>query len=331
MPVDLDEREKKIDELTDQIRGIPIECGMKNSADCLLEPYLKDNTEKNRAFITRMFQKYACRKDYGVLAPLLDAIQFHMYEQEPKYLDFVDSGLAMPPECQEQALAIIEQWRTKECLFILNKNIHKISGTWMRTYALRVLWELRVEFLDAMRQVDENRDLYSLKHLLTFLPNYGFGFKDLYFGEYGQIIELSPTVPIDDKSRIIPSVRNVLESIWKFHRNGIESVTSEYHPSNKDPNNPHIDVTVTFKPGYLYQNAAAMTFDGEDQECLSELRLMLLLWYKLNGMLPVWIVPDKDLQYVTKDPAPEGSSVEYTYGFYTISGRREPDTSSETY
>lgn len=331
MAVDLDEREKKIEEIADQIRGIPIESGMKNNADYLLEPYLKDNTEENQAFITRMFQKYVCRKDYGVIAPLLDAIQFHMVDQEPKYLDFVDSGLAMPPECQEQALAIIEQWRSRECLFILNKNIHKITGTWMRTYALRVLWELRVEFVRWFFDRDHwQGEPYDLGNLIQCIPDYGFGFKTLVMDKFGNTVskDMSRCLP---GGIAVPSVSEILESIWKFHRDGIESIVSEYHPSNKDPNTPHIDVTVTFKPGYLYQNAASMSFDGDDQGNLTELRLMLLLWFKLNGMLPIWNDREEDPQFVTRDSVPEGDPVEYVYRFCTMDGKQEPSTRFDTY
>lgn len=331
MPVDLDEREKKIEELADKIRWTPIECGMENYADRLLKPYLTDNTEENQAFITRMFQKYACRKDYGILALILDAIQFFMDDQEPKYLGFVDDGLAMSPECQEQALAIIEQWRTRECLFILNKNLHKITGTLMRSYALRVLWELRVEFVrwffDRDRWWGEPHDIGNL---IQGIPDYGFGFKTLVMDKLGNTVskDLARHMP---EGFVVPSVSEILESIWKFHRTGIEKVVSEYHPSNKDPNTPHIDVTVTFKPGYLYQNAAAMSFDGDDQGNLTELRLMLLLWFKLNGMLPIWNDREEDPQFVTRDSVPEGDPVEYVYRFCTIDGKQEPSTRFETY
>jgi len=78
-------------------------------------------------------------------------------------------------------------------------------------------------------------------------------------------------------------------------------------------------------------DAAAMSFDGDDQGNPTELRLMLLLWFKLNGMLPIWNDREEDPQFVTRDSVPEGSPVEYTYGFYTINGRRDPRTPSETY
>jgi len=55
------------------------------------------------------------------------------------------------------------------------------------------------------------------------------------------------------------------------------------------------------------------------------------MWFKLNGMLPIWNDREEDPQFVTKDSVPEGDPVEYVYRFCTIDGKREPSTRFETY
>ena len=327
--------EQDLREVYDILKGVTnIEYGMHNPATTVLKPYLKDSGASNQWFIKSLYDFCKKQNDLKAVEALVYAVSFHMNTQVLSYLHMIDDAMTLDTGCQEAALAVIEGWRTKECLFILNKHLHRIGGsvgTVMRDYALKVLWELRGEFWNQLHK-KEGKDL-CLTDLVKNIPEYGFGLLSMAVDEHNRVFDLSGASSCPEGAFFkIPSVSDCLESIWKFHRDGIERIVSEYVTETRNPTTPYMNISVTFRDGYLYQNSAEMSFNGATQYSLTELKLMILLWFKLNGMLPIWdnVYPGANQWYLTREPAPENSDVKYVYAIITKDGYRSSNP-GETY
>ncbi|MEY8684829.1 hypothetical protein AB9N12_01365 [Bacteroides sp. AN502(2024)] len=128
------------------LKHTDFEDGVENDIIKEVESYIRTNKFVTYLWLHTIYSNN--QKDVDVLAGLLRIIGMTVENDDTDMLlTMVKAGLSDPhSQTQEAALMVIEQWRTLNCLAII-ETAPTFTSSWIRDYAEQIKSELKKEIL----------------------------------------------------------------------------------------------------------------------------------------------------------------------------------------